>query len=144
MNELDKLINRQLKERTQLDNKHEKERSILIAKHVQERFSQLDNDGLATKQEQELNELKKQQSLEGQQMFDRHLKEDAELRDLQAKIKPVKNFEAQQEIKALNVQYAEEKEKTRQNAEGYEKDRQNLVEKIKERFAKNRDKERDY
>jgi len=144
MTPIEKLNNQQLSERNKFDAEKAQERDILNRKQLNELAQQGPSIDLDNKHRAEQISLQEKQSREGQILYERHLKEDKELRELLAKIQPLKNHEAQQDIKALNVRYAEERDNTKRNAEAYQgEDRQSLLDKMKERWNKNKDQERD-
>jgi len=138
-----KLNDDQLRERAKFDNEKKIQHEALMRK----KFGELSNAGPSPehskKYELERLELQHKKSKEGQELYDRHQQQFQNEHAVQRAGKPAKNAEMEQEIKALNARYAEERENTRKNAEAFHKEDKSLVEKLKDRWAKNNDKDRD-
>lgn len=137
------LNDKQLSERRKFDNENRIERGDLEQKQLAELSRLGPSPELDQQHEKARVELEKRLAREGQQMIDRHIQEEKELRNLQSKIKPLKDHQREQEIAALNARYAEEREKTRQNAKEYRMQGESLADKLKRKWEQFRGKDRD-
>jgi len=134
---------RHLRERKKFDDEKKQERNALEKKQIAELSQKGASQDLDKKHEQERIELQQKQAKEGQELYDRHQQEYANLHAIQKTVKSVKNSEREQEIKALNTRYAEERENTRRNTEAFQEKNKSLIEKLKDRWSKNKDNDRD-
>ena len=134
---------RHLRERKKFDDDKKIELDKLRLKHFAELSKHGPSQELDRKQEQERLEIQQKKAKEGQELYDRHQQQFQNEHAVQRAGKPAKNAEMEQEIKALNARYAEERENTRKNAEAFNKEDKSLVEKLKDRWGKNNDKDRD-
>jgi hypothetical protein len=77
-------------------------------------------------------------------LIDQQGREFQDSETIRKKIEPIENDHIEQERTALNIKYAEERERTRQNTEEYQNDRQSLIEKLKQQWVKKRENEREH
>jgi hypothetical protein len=144
MTALDQLTNQQLGERSKLEKSQTQNLEALLSRQLKERQAQGDSPELNRRHSQEERSLRQKHSQEGQELWSRHEKEYQDELVIQQQKSKLENGEIERERTAINVEYTEEREKTRQNNEAYEESRQSLIEKMKQQWAKNREKDRDH
>ena len=143
MNINEQLYGKHLPERTELERQQKEELNKLFVQHATIRQKQELTPELNKRLEQEIQDMQRKHSQQGQELLARQEKEfQDELATQQQKSK-IENDEIERNRTALNIQYAEEREKTRQKTAAYQQEGESLLEKIKRQWAKTRDQDRD-
>lgn len=142
MTSLEKLNENQLKERNAFEKTKKAQLDYLTNKQEREIAQKGSSQSLEKKHEEELSAFLQTKSKEGQALYERHERQYQAERDF---MEPKKNYESemvQLEGAALSVERREEAENTKNNWEATkQEERKKLLDQLKERWAKGKDRE---
>ncbi len=133
-------INKQFDEVRALDERHKEARKELLTKQKYELKTSIKAIDLAKRHEQERKELTQAQSRERQILYEKHMNE-ADVLSLKNS-NYLKSYEAQQEQLAHDLQRREERENLKAAREAEAERDKTLIDKLKEKLKKSREKGR--
>jgi hypothetical protein len=141
---LNELTAKHVDEYANLLKTQDKEQQRLYQKHMQEIQAKGQSIELAQNQRSAIHNLEKIHSQQRDFIGLNHKKEYENFVNTEALKKPHEDYQIEQDRKALNAQRAEERENYKNNfEESRRKERETLLEKIKNTWSKDRDKDRE-